>query len=214
LRAAILPLGSYEEHEWLPMDTDTRIAVCVAARLSSQTGWPVLPALPYGFSPEHEEKAVSLGASTLSALLRDVAESSGAELLLVVNGHGGNKPVVEAVMFEYAGRTRILLLDVWSAASRVLGLCGSPVIHGGLVEASLASACGVNPAGGRELGEAEALEKIRAAGCGPEALEKPWRNRELPRAEHVYSKALGEKILEELVSRALSEIDRAPGPRL
>lgn len=97
---ALVPVGATEQHgPHLPVTTDTTIAVAFAtaasARVSRDVATWVLPALAYGFSPEHAGRpgTVSLSASTLLALTADIGRgiaASGIRRLLFVNGHGGN----------------------------------------------------------------------------------------------------------------------------
>ncbi|MGC8555589.1 MAG: creatininase family protein [Conexivisphaera sp.] len=203
---AILPLGSYEDHGSLPPDTDTSIAACLASRIADRSGWEPLPALPYGFSPEHSPRAVSIGAATYVELLRSLILSSGRGSVLIVNAHGGNWPLARAVSFELLGRARVEVLDVWDSVLSILGARGA-LVHAGPVEASLASACGVEPVGYAEVPRARIEELARSAARSGPALEVPWRSSELPGLVREYSRELGEWLAEGLVEVAL----RPPG---
>jgi len=101
-RVVILPVGSFEQHgPYLPYETDSLVACEVAKRLGARLRAPVLPPLNYGVSTEHMgfPGTVTLEPTTLCLILRDILASlaeHGVELVIVVNGHGGNKHVLEA----------------------------------------------------------------------------------------------------------------------
>jgi mycofactocin precursor peptide peptidase len=103
----IIPVGSTEQHgPHLPMDTDTRIATCVARavaeRLAAGPGgdWLLAPAIAYGASGEHQSfpGTVSIGISALRLLLAEFGRSASAwaSRLVFVNGHGGNVAALAA----------------------------------------------------------------------------------------------------------------------
>lgn len=100
-RTALVPTGSLEQHgEAAPLACDTIIPVRLCAAAAEITGAAVTPAITFGHSPNHMAfpGTVSLRASTLSALARDVACSlcsHGFRAVLFVSGHGGNRGPVE-----------------------------------------------------------------------------------------------------------------------
>lgn len=204
----MLPLGSHEDHGALPPDTDTRIAQCLASRIAARSGWNLLPAVPYGFSPEHSPAAIWIDAHTYMSMLRSLLLTSGHGSVLVVNGHGGNSPLVRAVSFELVASpsvpapVSVEVLDVWSAVSSMLGL-RSAIVHAGPVEASLASACGVEPRGYVEVDEESVLGRAGAGEDLNPSTEAPWRSSDLPEPRHEYSRSLGERVADALVEAAL-----------
>jgi len=116
--SALLPLGSTEQHgPHLPFATDSVIADAVAERVASRLdGVLRLPVLPLGCASEHLSFAgtLSLEASTLEAILRDVARSlvrHGFARLLVFTAHGGNYDVLRAVAERVAPAVLPLRLD-------------------------------------------------------------------------------------------------------
>jgi mycofactocin system creatininase family protein len=101
-RALLVPVGSCEQHgPHLPLDTDTRIAVAVAARAAAtRDDVVVAPPVAYGSSGEHQGFAgtLSIGTDALRTLLVELGRSAFPDpsatttfrSLVFVNGHGGN----------------------------------------------------------------------------------------------------------------------------
>src|SRR5215218_4093236 len=95
-RVAVLPVGSFEQHgDFLPLITDTVVAGLIARRVSTEYGLFLLPPVTLSCSHEHSgfPGTVSVSASTLTAVVADVAESlraAGIDRLAIINGHGGN----------------------------------------------------------------------------------------------------------------------------
>ncbi len=94
---AVLPIGSFEQHgPCLPLVTDSLIATAIAAAIAGHhQNVFQLPAITYGCSHEHAgfPGTVSISATTLSAVIADIAESlaqQGITALIIVNAHGGN----------------------------------------------------------------------------------------------------------------------------
>lgn len=98
----VLPLGATEQHgRHLGIGADFMIAEGIAQRIGEQTNVLVAPTLNYGMSHLHLEFAgtISLSPTTLSAALQDIFQSlyrHGFRRVLVVNGHGGNQPALQA----------------------------------------------------------------------------------------------------------------------
>jgi creatinine amidohydrolase len=99
-RLLVVPLGSLEQHgPHLPMDTDTRIAVAVAARAcAGRPGVGLAPPVPFGASGEHAgfPGTLSIGTEALALLLVELGRHASADwpAMLVVNGHGGNAAAI------------------------------------------------------------------------------------------------------------------------
>jgi creatinine amidohydrolase len=94
-RVLLVPVGSLEQHgPHLPLDTDTRIAVALAAAVSEQRAEVLLaPAIAIGSSGEHEgfPGTLSIGSDALTMVLVELVRSNRDFAHVVfVNGHGGN----------------------------------------------------------------------------------------------------------------------------
>jgi creatinine amidohydrolase len=144
-----LPIGSYEQHgPHLPLHTDTIIAEQFARRLVDRYAdrhdlW-LLPTLPYGLSLEHawSPGTVALRLNALTGLLDAVvgayAAAVPARRLLVVNGHGGNRGILEAALYELqlAHGVRACVVHP-SSLSTVRVESALPEIHAGTRETSV-----------------------------------------------------------------------------
>lgn len=124
---AVLAIGSTEYHGLhLPYGTDTMVSEHLAKEVASKVKrMLVLPSIPYGMSAHYSSFpiAISLKTETLMQILREVFDSlrkHGLLKLLIVNGHDGNVPAIEAVTNEYRveyPEFKIAVLpDWWSTA--------------------------------------------------------------------------------------------------
>ncbi len=103
-----------------------------------------LPALPIGLSREHDWAAgtLSLSVGGMTALLRDlgreIARALPARNLLIVNGHGGNRGILEALGRELRGDFGLNLcaLHLGALMSPVAD-AAVPEIHAGKDETSV-----------------------------------------------------------------------------
>jgi creatinine amidohydrolase/Fe(II)-dependent formamide hydrolase-like protein len=100
---ALLPVGSIEQHgPHLPLDTDAFDAAHLAKKVAEGCTDPkplVLPLIPYGVSYHHEDFSgtISVGPETLSKLVYEIGMGvarHGITKLVIINGHGGNKPAL------------------------------------------------------------------------------------------------------------------------
>ncbi len=104
-RVILLPVGSTEQHgPHLPLDVDNFLcrSVCEgAARLRPDKAL-LMPQVSYGFNWHHIDFPGTIGIEwdTLVRYLLDVVKSvahHGFRKVLLVNGHGSNRPLVEVV---------------------------------------------------------------------------------------------------------------------
>jgi creatinine amidohydrolase len=144
-----LPLGAVEQHgPHLPLDTDIVVAEGITqaliARLGEELDLWQLPTLPIGLSREHDwaPGTLSLSIATFAALIKEMAHEITRALparnLAFVNGHGGNRGILDNLLRELASE-----LPLNACVIHPLALCGSqsgveaPDVHGGAGETSL-----------------------------------------------------------------------------
>lgn len=144
-----LPLGAVEQHgPHLPLNTDLVIAENIAQLMTERLGeefdlWR-LPAIPVGLSREHAwaPGTLSLNVQSFTALLRDLAADVGRSLparnLVIVNGHGGNRGILDALIHELQADFGFNVCVIHPLVlSGMEEECPFPDIHGGMIETSL-----------------------------------------------------------------------------
>jgi creatinine amidohydrolase len=102
----VVPIGSIEQHgHHLPVSTDTLLvdAVATAGGEAVADEVPVLltPPIYPGFSPHHISfgGTLTLGFEPMLKLVEDTVKSAldnGFDVVLLLNGHGGNVPLIGA----------------------------------------------------------------------------------------------------------------------
>jgi creatinine amidohydrolase len=144
-----LPIGSFEQHgPHLPLHTDTVIAEQFTGRLVERYGEPhdlwALPAMPYGLSLEHawSPGTISLRIASFTALLDAVVgeyvRATPARHLLIVNGHGGNRGILEPALYELQHRYAVTVCAVHPGSLAGFRTDSEiPEIHAGLGETSM-----------------------------------------------------------------------------
>jgi creatinine amidohydrolase len=148
-----LPLGAIEQHgPHLPLNTDVIVAEELARRIVARWGnefdlWQ-LPTISIGLSREHDwaPGTLSLTIQSFVALLRDMARdlvrALPARNLAIVNGHGGNRGVLENLIRDFAadfGLNACVIhpFDLSKAETRADEPGSGRDVHGGNSETSV-----------------------------------------------------------------------------
>ena len=143
-----LPTGAVEQHgPHLPLDTDVVIAEQITRRLLARWAekfdlWQ-LPTLSVGLSREHEwaPGTLSLSIASFTALMRDLGRSIQnlpTRHLAIINGHGGNRGVLQTLVYELEGDFGLNTCIIHPLAlAKIDANSAIPEIHGGRDETSL-----------------------------------------------------------------------------
>jgi len=144
-----LPLGAIEQHgPHLPLDTDVVVAEGVTRRIVARYGdefdlWQ-LPTISIGLSREHDWAPGTLSlpligfVTLLRDLAREVARTLPARNLAIINGHGGNRGVLENLLHELRGDFGLnaCVIHPFDLA-RAASTAAAPDVHGGRSETSV-----------------------------------------------------------------------------
>ena len=220
METLILPIGSYEYHWSLPLNTDTLIALCVARKIAEKIEKATIyPPVNYGVSLEHVERleTVSIDPEVFLAYVRNIVLNMlklKPKRIILINGHGGNKGLLTTLTMELqytSNSTDIVLLDIWSAIKKILdkyfGVKAVDLIHGGLIESSVAAVCNIELKEFKNITLEEAIKVVAAKKSKSKGLTiRPWSIKNLEEPSKICSKELGERILEVLVSEVVDEI--------
>ncbi len=117
-------LGACEQHAYLSLTTDVKVPLALADAASERTGVLVAPPLNFGASPYFMAYpgTLSLRVSTLLDFVEDLVRSAyrhGFRRILILNGHGGNRPA-RGRLYELADQLpnlRIVWYDWWLSHS-------------------------------------------------------------------------------------------------
>jgi creatinine amidohydrolase len=110
----VVPVGSIEQHgPHLPVGTDSLIVEYIATQATEVTGDVVAPTVSFGYNEKELmfPGTVSVKLITLTHYLLDICESlvkTGFCRVVLLNGHGWNKPALSAAAHMLAESTEVL----------------------------------------------------------------------------------------------------------
>jgi creatinine amidohydrolase len=141
--AAIVPLGSIEEHGPHSPMGDYAIINDIAGRTGEATGDLVVPTMPFGFSEyfRHYPGTITVRAETLAAVIEDTVDClirHGLKHIAIFNGHAGNMPIIEVLSRKLRRKHGLIIptispLQVMQAPALIKELYGEGMVlaHGG-----------------------------------------------------------------------------------
>lgn len=144
----VFPIGSYEYHgALLPAETDALIAEKVSISVSEKIkGSKLLPVLNFGISTEHSDfnETITVKSEVYFRFVMELLESIKAKnsLIVIVNGHGGNVSILNAIESEYNYQhqtSKVFCPILFSKPVQILSeeLLGEFDTHAGSTESSL-----------------------------------------------------------------------------
>lgn len=155
--AYVLPISSNEQHgRALPVGTDdfilqTSLDAFEKSDPPLKNTFLRLPAIHYGNSFEHIDfdGTITLKASTIIAIIEDIMGcmvQHHVRYLVIVNSHGGNAPIFQAMAQEWTQRFGIRIFninyfgsDFFANAQHIFDTNINQDIHGGEIEVSYLS---------------------------------------------------------------------------
>ncbi|MCE4623848.1 MAG: creatininase family protein [Caldisphaeraceae archaeon] len=145
----VLPVGSIEQHCSGPLGLDAIIAENISKGLCKFIkGIVILPTIYYAFSPEWSNVpgTISLNVLSFSEMIKSILTSlykSGVRRILIINSHGGNSGLLEAIVREWINnydKAIVILIDYWKVLNIEIG-------HAGKIEESLSKLLGISSIG-------------------------------------------------------------------
>ena len=146
----VVPLGTVEQHgPHLPVGTDALIPITVAKHVAEKTRVLVAPPIYYGnsLSMADMKGVFTITPDSLATLLLDLCRSfakQGFKRIIFLNGHGGNKQVLNFIGQKARMETGALIarIDWWDIVTEEIPtICEKVVQHADEGETSMMLAC-------------------------------------------------------------------------
>ena len=218
-----LPIGSIEQHgPHLPLNTDAVLAEEFARRIVERWGetydlWR-LPTIAVSLAREHEWAAgtMSLSVEGMTVVLHDLgrslARSSPARNLAIINGHGGNRGILEALAQDLRADCRLNVCVMHPAAwAEDRQRATASEIHGGKNETSIMLAVAPQLVRRDQIAQLKmppTSDAVRAIILDP-AVTWPWTTNDKQIADmgvigdaKAASAEFGEQLLEHITEKA------------